>query len=227
MDGPVIPTGFIARLVDVVDARVRAAQRSTSATGTLVSVSDRYAYVVMDGDPMPLPCKFVAGLTLNPDTRVLLHKYGDDWTVTNSFAKSYWPRYAYDQTVLTNNTTTPALGSPEVGVTFYAPPSGKVLVSAGGYVAQSTNDNSAHLSFALRTGSAWSDGQQVIGFDYRRGIMAGQPVNAGATPEDGSVNTSPVEGLTPGGEYVVRAGHWSAPAGTCTVHARFVMVNQV
>ncbi|KAB1111970.1 hypothetical protein [Micromonospora aurantiaca (nom. illeg.)] len=219
--------GFDAHLVNLVDARIRENTASTTATGTVVSTSGAYVYVVLDGDSQPLPCKFVAGLTLHPDVRVVLHKYGDDWTVTGSFGKAYWPRYSYDQTVLANSTATPGLGSPEVGVTFLAPPSGKVLVSVGGYVAQSVNDNSAHLSFALRTGSDWSDGQQVIGFEYKRGIMAGQPVNVGAAPEDGSVNTSPVESLVPGGEYIVRAGFWSAPAGTCTVHARFVMVNQV
>ncbi|MEV7264716.1 hypothetical protein AB0N38_14300 [Micromonospora aurantiaca] len=216
-----------AYLVNLVDERIGRHQSKERATGAVVSTSGAYVYVVMDGDAQPLPCKFVAGLTLHPDVRVVLHKYGDDWTVTGSFGKAYWPRYSYDQTVLNNSTVTPALGSPEVGVTFVAPPSGKVLVSVGGYVAQSTNDNSAHLSFALRTGSDWSDGQQVIGFEYKRGIMAGQPVLTGAAPEDGSVNTSPVESLVPGGEYIVRAGFWSAPGGTCTVHARFVSVNQV
>lgn len=222
--------GYDAHLVNLVDARIRESATKATATGTLVSTSGNVAWVVMDGDSLALPCKFVGGLSLLPDARVVLHKYGDDWTVTGDFAKGYWPRRAYDQTVIAgfiNTSAAPALGSPEVGFTFVAPPSGEVEVTVGGFIAQATNANTTHMTFSIRSGDTWADGVPVLGFDYRRGISAGKAVTVSGPPEVGAANMSPVPGLDPGATYVIRMGHWVAPAGSGTVAARYVRVDQV
>ncbi|NED54635.1 hypothetical protein G3I24_27535 [Micromonospora aurantiaca] len=228
MDRAVIPTGFIARLVDIVDARLRAAEKTTETTGTLVTVSGRYAHVIMDGDPMPLPCKFVGGLTLLPDARVLLRRYGDEWTVTGSFTKDYWPRHTRSLDALTGQTnTTPALGSPEVGFVFIAPPSGAVIVTVGGHITQTSNGNTAYLSWSVRAGDDWTNGTPVHGFDGRFGISAGRAVNSGAAAVGAGSHTSRLLGLEPCAPYVIRTGHWTTPAGGMTVEYRYVQVDGI
>lgn len=220
--------GYDAHLVNLVDERIAKQRVKTSATGTVVATAGAYVYVVMDGDQLALPCKFVGGLSLLPDTRVTLQKYGDDWTVTGDFAKNYWPRKAHDLNAQSNFiNTAAALGAPEVGATFVAPPSGEVLVTVGGVAVQSAVGNNTYLSFSVRTGGDWADGATVVGFDYRRGIGAGRAVVSGGSTETDGVNKSPVAGLDPGATYIARTGHWVTPAGTGTVHARYIEIDAV
>lgn len=80
-------------LVNLVDERIRKHQSRDSAVGTLVSISGGYAQVVMDGDSLPMPCKYLDGSTLPPDGRVVLHRYGTDWTVTGAFSLGAWAEF--------------------------------------------------------------------------------------------------------------------------------------
>lgn len=79
--------GYDAALVNLVDARIRAHAAKDRAVGTLVEVQGQYAYVAMDGSSLALPCKYLSGFPLVPDTRVVLHLYGSEWTVTGTFGR--------------------------------------------------------------------------------------------------------------------------------------------
>lgn len=220
-------TNYGAGLVNLVDARIAAHKAKTRDVGTFVTMDSGYAMVAFDGSSLALPCKYVAGLALVPDTRVLVELYGSDWVVTGQLSK-VWPVHTFDFTTFVNFTnTTASLGSPVVEVQFDAPPSGGVYITVGGHISQGNVGNRTVLTYRLVQGTTYDTGSQVQGFDQRRAIIAGNAVTAGGGPEAAGTFRFPVSNLEPGEHYVARVGHYTEPAGQGTVTARFLMAEPV
>jgi hypothetical protein len=80
------------RLLEIIDARVRASQRSTTATGTIASldVIGMLAMVTMDGSTLAVPVKVPGSVAAAPGDRCLLQQFGSDWVVTSAFSIR-WP----------------------------------------------------------------------------------------------------------------------------------------
>ena len=80
--------GLSLDMLRLVDARIAAAAQKLTAVGTVTEVQGTIAYVAFDGSSLPMPVKYVAGLTLAADSRVTLTRYGGDWVVTGSFNRA-------------------------------------------------------------------------------------------------------------------------------------------
>lgn len=118
--------------------------------------------------------------------------------------------------------TTPVVGSPEVGVVFTAPTSGKALVTIGASIGDDSGANTIGIiDYQLYLGTNAS-GTLVLGtgsLNRRCNIAAGD--TAGQTQE--MSRTSLVTGLTPGASYYVRTMHYSY-TGTPDLFARQLAV---
>lgn len=220
--------GFPAGLVDLIDTRVDASRIKTRSVGTFVGLDSGYAMVAFDGSALALPCKYRAGIPLSTNARVTVDMYGSDWVITGTFAASSpWPVNSYDFTALSNFTNTgPVVGSPPLEIQFDAPPSGAVYMTVGGQLTQSNAANLSILSYRVVQGTDYASGVEIQPFDARRGIIAGRAVSGGG-PEASGTHRWPLAGLVPGSHYVARTGHWTSPAGTGTILARFLMAEPV
>lgn len=221
--------GYPAGLVDLIDTRVDAGRTKSRSVGTFVGIDSGYAMVAFDGSSLALPCKYLAGVPLTPNARVAVDMYGSDWVVTGAFKlTSMWPVTAFDFTIISSiASTTPQVGSPVVEIQFDAPPSGGVYLTVGGQISQSQNSNLTILSSRTVQGNDYASGVEIQPFDARRGIVAGRAVVTSGSPECSGTHRWPLLGLTPGSHYVVRTGHWVAPAGAGGVLARFLMAEPV
>lgn len=222
--------GFSADLVNLVDARIAAADRRTRNVGTFVQMDGDYAMVSFDGSSLALPCKYLANVSLTPDARVTLEQYGSDWVVTGTFNKLAWPAAVEDLTPnngFTNTGGTTGYGSPIVQIEFDAPASGSIYMTVGGHISQTTNGNIAVLGYRIVRGDNYDTGANVLSFDYRRGISCGRPVLTSSAAELGATKRWLVTSLDPGAHYIARAGLWTSPAGTANAAARFLMAEPV
>jgi len=116
----------------------------------------------------------------------------------------------------TSYTTT---GGAVCGISFIAPPSGKVLIHIA---AELDNTASVTLvSFRLGTGSTIGAGTVILSPSDDRSIS-----NTGSDQTRYGVPYL-VTGLTAGGEYNVRLEHRTTPGGTATVSRRLLIVEPV
>lgn len=142
-------------------------------------------------------------------------------------ASAMRPVMSEDTTDLSFTNTVGAVGSPAVGVSFTAPPSGCVWVNVSGNIAQSTNGNNTYLSYELRTGTTQGSGTVIQGFSSDRALGAGKAVVTSGPNETVATRRVYVTGLTAGAGYNVRLGHWCNPAGSGTVYFRQLVVEPV
>ena len=126
------------------------------------------------------------------------------------------PQQTASDTDITGVTsTTPAAGSPQVGIAFQGPPSGMVYVTVTGRVRSHIDGNLAILSWEMKTGSTIGSGTAVPGAsaNANRAILTGEAVNTGSPAEACASNRLLVLGLTPDADYNVRTMHWSSVSG--------------
>lgn len=129
---------------------------------------------------------------------------------------------ATDTTTLSNISTTLAVGTPEVGVVFNAPTSGKALVTIGASFADDTGaDNCGILDSKVFAGTNGS-GTLVLntGSLLRRLIL--QPGNITSQSQEAS-RTYLVTGLTAGSAYYVQLLHAAWAGATLDLYARQVI----
>lgn len=113
-----------------------------------------------------------------------------------------------DTTSITTITSTSyAPGSPVVGFTFVAPPSGKVFITISGNVQQNNNGWHTALSYELKTGGTIGSGTSVQVGAFTRAVVAGQGVTSGGPAYASASKRGLVTGLTAGNTYNVRAVH--------------------
>ena len=139
-------------------------------------------------------------------------------------ALDFTPAVSATSTVVQSNlSTTLTVGSPEVGVVFTAPTSGKANVTVGASFADDTGANNAGiLDWKLFLGTNGS-GTLVLGtgaFDRRLVAMPGDVTNQSQELS----RTVLVQGLTPGSSYYVQLLHASWAGATIDCYARSVAV---
>lgn len=126
-------------------------------------------------------------------------------------------------TALLNISTTLTVGTPEVGVVFTAPTSGKALVTIGASFVDDTGaDNVGVLDTKLFQGTNGSGTLILNTGDLRRRLIL-QPGNVANQSQEAS-RTFPVTGLTAGTSYYVQLLHFAAAGATLDLFARQVIV---
>jgi len=125
---------------------------------------------------------------------------------------------ATDSNVQANIGTTIGPGTPEVGVVFIAPTSGKVMVSIGGSAADDAGAHKAVIDWQLYAGTNASGTLILnVGSLARRLIIGGDVEGVEAD------RSSLVTGLTPGSSYYARV-MVAAYAATTDVYNRTITV---
>lgn len=128
-----------------------------------------------------------------------------------------------DWSAITNVTsTTFIVGSPEVGVNFTAPTSGRVLISVGGGIQNNaaTLEQGA-ISYTLFEGS--SDGALLVNADARNGVQSNGVAISGSFQYMGGFSME--DDLTPGVNYYAQVRHRCILGnGTIDISSRDIIV---
>lgn len=122
-----------------------------------------------------------------------------------------------DATAHNNITTTAAAGSPEVGVTFTAPTSGKVLISLSMRAFDNSAANAIYLDIEIYEDN--TSGTKIVstGTWERRLTIQG---DTSSTIVGNSSKVFIETGLTAGQVYYARTMHYAAATGTADVEMR-------
>lgn len=102
------------------------------------------------------------------------------------------------------------------GISFVAPPSGKVLIICGAQCSNGSSPNIAQASFGIRQGDVVGSGTVFQ--------ASGDSTTVTSIASVGASRGSPVTGLTPGTIYNVAMEHRAFSAGTATFLNREVIV---
>lgn len=195
---------------------LRPATVSDAGTGTRVQV-------VVDGDtrPLPVPVDNLSGGGLAPGARVMVMQVPPSGnyvigapTRARSVADTVVDTFTTTSLVyVVTGTPTPPL----CGVTFVAPPSGRVLLSFKGQLVNNSAAQFTIIGFELRTGDVLGSGNVVL---------AGSDDNclANQSTAQFQFGTSVlIESLTPGDSYNTQLGH-RVTGGTGTILRRHISV---
>jgi hypothetical protein len=115
--------------------------------------------------------------------------------------------------------TTYVSGSPVVGTTFVAPPTGKVYVTVSGRIQCQTASNTVYLSFEVRTGSTIGSGTVITAAEARRSVGVGGNATGFTFSRVVGSYRYLLTGLTPGDTYNARTMH--AAQGPASAAANF------
>lgn len=124
-----------------------------------------------------------------------------------------------DSTTQTNiSSTSFVTGSPELGITFTAPDSGRAIVCVGGIVRDNGGSNRVFLTFQVFEGEDDS-GTEFLAPSVYNGIS-----NYGVQGDYAARgNMTLLEGLTPGQVYYARTVHAVTGGSTCDINTRDIM----
>lgn len=132
--------------------------------------------------------------------------------------------YALDGTVIANIAdVTYVTGTPEVGVTFTAPTTGRVTISVGGGLRNNAA-NADRIALAPQVFEDDSAGLEVLAPTVLRGVSSEGIATAGDFAYRG--RTSMLDGLTPGQEYYARVMYikFGTAGSTPDITARDILV---
>lgn len=118
-------------------------------------------------------------------------------------------------------------GTTPVGVTFVAPPTGKIYVNVSAYFGQSTNQKEAIVAYVLRTGGTIGSGTVVLAASGNRALVCGMAVNTSAPARLEATRRQLITGLTPGSTYNVQIEFATTAGGGCEVFFRELLVEPV
>lgn len=183
----------------------------------------RTVQVVMDGDTRPVPVNVdnLAGGGLAAGARVMVMSVPPSGnyvigvpTESVSVASTVVDTFTTTSLVyVVTGTPTPPL----CGVTFIAPPSGRILLSFKGQLVNSTAAQFTIIGFELRTGGVLGSGTVVL---------AGSDDNCLAVQSTSQFQFGTsllIESLTPGDSYNTQLGH-RVTGGTGTILRRHISV---
>ncbi len=125
-------------------------------------------------------------------------------------------------TVLTNISTTLSVGTPEVGVVFTAPTSGKAMITIGASFADDSGANNVGILDSKLFQGTNGSGTLILntGSLLRRLIL--QPGDVANQSQEAS-RTFLVTGLTAGSSYYVQLLHAAWTGATLDIYARQVV----
>ena len=124
----------------------------------------------------------------------------------------------------TTSSSTYGAGSPVVGHSFTAPPSGSILVGLSSYFAQTNVGNEAIVSFRIGTSATIGGGTETLGPSGDRSLVCGMAVVASGPARLQASRLFPVTGLVPGGTYNIQVMFATSPAGVCQIFNREIFV---
>lgn len=130
---------------------------------------------------------------------------------------------ATDTTSLTNISTTLSVGTPEVGVVFTAPTSGKALVTIGASFADDTGANNVGILDSKVFLGTNGSGTQILGVGSLVRRLVLQPGDVANQSQEAS-RTYLVTGLTSGSNYYVQLLHAAWAGATLDIFARQLIV---
>lgn len=134
------------------------------------------------------------------------------------------PTQSEDGTDITTTSTTYEAGSPVVGHSFVAPPSGQVWVNLFGWLEiDKTNTGSRimFLGFQIREGAVVGSGTIVLDTGEERSLSVRAEGDATTTSGGGAGLRHLVTGLTPGSSYNVRTMHKTGSSATNATFSLF------
>ena len=117
------------------------------------------------------------------------------------------PASANDGTTLSFSSTSFLVGSPVVGFTFVAGPSGKVWASIGGLIQAPNNTFGTYLCFVLRAGASIGSGTVIAAASNATCLYAGDGVVTDGPAWASGTRRKLITGLTPGNTFNIRAEH--------------------
>ncbi len=135
------------------------------------------------------------------------------------------PAYAQDTTAIIDVASTSYItGTPEVGVTFVAPTSGRIKISIGGSLRNNAA-NSDRVALAPQVFVTNSSGTEFLAPTVFRGIASDGIASAGDYATYG--HTTLLEGLTPGQQYYARVMHikFGSAGATCDIAMRDICID--
>lgn len=127
--------------------------------------------------------------------------------------------------VVTSSTFVP--GDLMVGLTFTAPPSGRVYVTLSAYFQQAINGESSMVGFALRTGAVIGSGTIVLPSNGDRALICGDAVNSGSPARLQASRRALITGLSAGTAYNVVVEMTTTAGGSNSTFYREILVEPV
>jgi hypothetical protein len=171
-----------------------------------------YTSVAFSGSNPPAANNFPGGMSgqINNSTESLV--ISGDGTIKGTLVGQPQPAYASSGGVqLTGQSvgTTFTAGSPSVGTTFVAPPTGKVYVTMGGRIQLTAANNSVYLSAEIRTGGTVGSGTVVQAASSAHSLGCGGNATGMTYVRAAGSHRYLLTGLTPGDTYNARTMHAS------------------
>lgn len=202
-------------------ATIDPAYVASSYPGTLPKVT-------FDGESTLSGKRYVvlSGYLPRPSDRVVMLPVGNTYVILGTISVSAIGTVQDEATTDETVTASYAAGTEICGVSFVAPPSGKVIISVSGFIRTSVVGNQVFLSYEVRQGSTIGSGtvQQAASDTYA--VVNSLAVVASGPSELGGSHRRMVSGLTAGSSYNARTMH----RGTATnggVNHRVLLVEPV
>lgn len=140
---------------------------------------------------------------------------------------AHQPSVAGSTTDDSTTSTTFVAGSPVVGTSFVAPPSGKLYFTVSVYMQQPIDGESALAGFGIREGAVVGAGAVFLAATSDRALICGDAVNTGAPARLQASRRALVTGFTPGDTYNVQVETATTAGGSCAVFYREILVEPV
>lgn len=172
-----------------------------------------------------VPAKFTGMRVYDAGTRQLVMYDGSAWQSTGVADRGYYPSQQWNDstTIAPISSTTYIPGSPVVGGTFVAPPSGAVWATIGGLIRQGNNGQDIRLAYEIRAGAVLGSGTVLWAASVGRSIQCGQAVNTSAPAVLSASHRQLVGSMTPGATYNIRT-MYAVSGGSGTVEYRVLSV---
>jgi len=230
----VTPAGLAGAISDVVpDASTTVEGKVELATNTeAVTGTDTVRAVTPAGLNAALVA-YIAATVLNDLSDVVisspaaghtLQHNGTNWV--NGVMTTQESEQVATATLTSTSYTSSLTSGTSPGLTFKAPPSGKVLIHWSSYLTHTVANGFTYMSFDLKTGTSIGSGTSVVAASDTNAIT-NRPSGAGSVDDAQFGSTKLITGLTPGNDYNVIGMFKIITAGTGTTLNRRIIVQPV
>lgn len=151
----------------------------------------------------------------------------DEIRIGDVIGTEWWPESVEAESgtdILNISNTSFAVGSPEVGVSFVAPRSGRALVCISAAMTEQSAGDRIFVSFAVHEGTSTA-GTTVRSVRTMFGVATHGDTTAGGTDEMNKGNATMIEGLVGGDTYYAVVMHATDGGTTNDIgHRRITVV---